>query len=156
MSDALEVALELPGRDDLVERRDGLAERARDLRQRRILVRVPLVERRRLELPLDAVEAGGDRRRVREVRVRVRPRDAVLDAQRVAAAANAEARRAVIPRPRDPGRGEGPGLVALVRVHVRRVEPRELARERDLARDPVAEERRAVRRAVLVEDVSLA
>src|SRR4029077_11138992 len=67
-----------------------------------------------------------------------------------------EARRAVVPRPCDPGRGEGPGLVALVRVHVRRVEPRELARERDLARDPVAEERRAVRRAVLVEDVSLA
>src|SRR5689334_12396261 len=121
-SDPLEVPLELPGGDDLVLRLeleprrveavlvhrvaerlareaallqlgDRLAERAGDLRERRVLVRVAAVERRRLELPLDAVETRRDRRREGEVRVRVRARDAVLDPERIAAPADAEARR---------------------------------------------------------------
>src|SRR5207249_5580321 len=79
----------------LLERRDRLAERARNLGQRRVLVRVPTIERRRLELPLDSVQAGGDRRGEGEVRIRVGAGDAILDAQRVAAPADAEARRAV-------------------------------------------------------------
>src|SRR2546425_2549404 len=171
-SDPLEVAHELPVGDRLVEGLlleprgvqvvldDALAEgRARDLRalelgdrlaqrlghlgERRVLVRVALVELRRLEPAREAVEPRGDRRGEREVGVRVRAGDPILDAEGRAHAAEPEAARAVVPPRDDTRRCEGARLVALVGVHARRVEVRQLARQRELARKPVAEERRA-------------
>src|SRR5437870_1497727 len=171
-SDPLEVAHELPVGDRLVEGLlleprgvqvvldDSLAEgRARDLRalelddrlaerlghlgERRVLVRVALVELGRFEPARNAVEPRGDRGSEREVGVRVRTGDPVLDAKALALAAKPEAARAVIPS-RDDARGrEGARLIALVGVHARRVEVRELAGHGELAREPVAEERRA-------------
>src|SRR5207247_728853 len=54
-----------------------------------------------------------------------------------------EAARVVLPPRADARRREGGRLVALVGVHARRVEVRELAGHRELAREPVAKERRA-------------
>src|SRR5437879_7225345 len=87
--------------------------------------------------------ARGDRVREREVGVRIRAGDPILDAEGLARAAEPEAARAVVPPRDDARRCEGAGLVALVGVHARRVEVRELARQGELAREPVAEERRA-------------
>src|ERR687888_26578 len=58
-----------------------LAQRARHLRQIGGLIDVPLEDGRRLDPVLDAVQAGGDRGRVGQVRVRVGARDAALGAQ---------------------------------------------------------------------------
>src|SRR5206468_11324046 len=125
-SDPLEVAHELPVGDRLVEGLlleprgvqvvldDTLAEgRARDLRafelgdrlaqrlghlgERLVLVRVALAELRRLEPARDAVEPRGDRRGEREVGVRVRAGDPILDAEGRARAAEPEAARTVVP-----------------------------------------------------------
>src|SRR5207244_907792 len=76
-------------------------------------------------------------------RVRVGAGNAVLDAQPRALAAETEAARAIVPARDDPRRRERSGLVPLERVDRRRVEVRELARTRDLPREPLAEERRA-------------
>src|SRR5437016_831721 len=84
---------------------------------------------------------------------RARARDAILDPQRRPLAARAEAGGAVVERPGDARRRERPGLVALVGVDVGRVEPRQLARARHLPGHPLAEERRAVGLALLVEQV---
>src|SRR3989449_144585 len=131
-SDPLEVAHQLPVRDHLVEGLlfepggvqvvldDALTQGgARDLRalelgdrlaqclghlgERRVLVRVPLVELGRLQPARDAVEPRRDRRGEREIGVRVRARDPVLDAQARTLAAEPEAARAIVP-PRDDAR----------------------------------------------------
>src|SRR5262249_8602964 len=54
------VAERLAGHAAPLELGDGLAERAGHLRELRVLVGVAAVERRRLQLLLDAVEARGD------------------------------------------------------------------------------------------------
>src|SRR5437016_10948891 len=134
-SDPLEVAHQLPVGDRLVEGLlleprgvqvvldDALAEgRARDLRalelldrlaqrlghlgERRVLVRVALVELGRLEPARDTVEPRRNRRGEREIRVRVRARDPVLDAQPLTGAAEPEATRAVVPAGDDARRRE--------------------------------------------------
>src|SRR5689334_16166504 len=126
----------------LLELADRFAERLRDLGQRGVLVGVALVGLRRLQLARDAMQAGRDRRREGEVRIGVGARDAVLDAKRCALTTQAKATRPVVPARHDARRRERAGLVALVRVHARRVEIRELARHRHLAGEPLAEERR--------------
>src|SRR6059058_1015834 len=107
-SDPLEVPLELPARDHLVEgleleprgvevvlvdlvaerlardlapleRRHRLTQRARHLRQAAVLVRAAVVEGRWLELLLFAGEPRRDGRGESQVRVRVRAGYAVLD-----------------------------------------------------------------------------
>src|SRR3989441_521405 len=155
-SDPLEVAHQLPVRDHLVEGLlfepggvqvvldDALTQGgARDLRalelgdrlaqclghlgERRVLVRVPLVELGRLQPARDAVEPRRDRRGEREIGVRVRARDPVLDAQARTLAAEPEAARAIVPPRDDARRRERARLITLVGVHARRVEVRELA-----------------------------
>src|SRR5687767_12613561 len=101
---------------------DRLAQRLRHLRQRRILVGVAVVRLGRLQLALDAVQAGGDGGRERQVGVRVGAGDPVLDTERRALAAQPEAAGAIVPADGDAGRREGPRLVSLVRVDAGRVE----------------------------------
>ncbi len=86
--------------DDLVllQRLERLAEMAGDARDlaalREHVVDVPLLRRPRVELPLDAVEAGAEQGRLRQVRVAGRVDGAVLEA---AAAGDADEARAVLP-----------------------------------------------------------
>src|SRR5207248_10016149 len=112
------------------------------LRQRGVLVGVALVELGRLQLAGDAVQAGGDRRREREIWVGVGAGDAVLYPEAGALAAQAEAARAVVPADRDPRRRERARLVALVGVHAGRIEVRQLARHRHLPGQRLTEQRR--------------
>src|SRR5262245_38046586 len=136
--------------DDLVAER-GARHRSRLERGRRLaqarreardvgLVRVALERRLELEALLDAVQARGEQRGEREVRVRVGAGDASLRAQRVAVPDDAEAARAVVVAPRECRRRPAPGGVALVRVDRRREEDRELARARDLPGDELLED----------------
>src|SRR5262245_946849 len=170
-SDPLEVTRQLPVGDDLVEgplleprgvqvvldhpfakRRprhlralqlgDRLAERLGHLGKRRVFVRVALVELGRLEPARDAVEPGGDRGREGQIRIGVGARDTILHAEASPFTAEPEATRPVVPAGHDPRGRKRSGLIALVGVHAGRVEVRELARHRELARQPVAEERR--------------
>ena len=72
---------------------------------------------------IDAVQSGRDQRGDREVRVHVAAGNAVLDAQRVAVADDAQRAGAVVHDPtRTRRRRERCRLVALVRVDVRREE----------------------------------
>src|SRR5688572_13559055 len=171
-SDALEVALALPvGHGALVglplraeevgvvlddfRAEDGLGEGARleagqrvaqvarDARELARRVEVALEARRRLELLLDAVEARGERGGEGEVRIGVRAGDAALDAECLSVADHAEAGRAVVVAPGEARRGPRGALVALVAVHVGRVEGHQLRSVRDPAGQHVAEEGRA-------------
>src|SRR4051812_27798538 len=81
-----------------VERGDRLAQRRREALRVR-LVRVPLDRRRRLEPLLDPVEAGGDQRREREVRVHVAAGNARLDPPRLAVPDHAEPAGPVVGSP---------------------------------------------------------
>src|SRR5262245_11916110 len=132
---------------------EGLAQRLRHLAERRVLVRIPLVERGGTEALRDAVEAGGDRRREGEIRVRVRAGNAILDAEARTFPAKPEAAGAIVPAAGDARRREAPRLIALVRIDGRRVEVRELAGHRHLAAEPLLEERRAPARAAGREQV---
>ena len=107
-------------------------------------VRVAVEARTGVEAVLDAVQAGRDRRREREVRVHVGAGDARLQPERRAVADDAIAARAVVDAPRQRGRRPRLGLVALVRVDRRRVHPRELVAARDLPAEPAAERGREV------------
>src|SRR4029077_7526571 len=129
--------------------RERVAQRLRHLGQRRPLVGVALEHGRRGELLLYAVEPRRDGGREGEVRIGVRPRDAVLHPEAPALAADAEAAGAVVPAPCDAGRREGAGLVALVGVDGRRVEVGQLSRHRHLAAEPLLEDRGALARSAL-------
>src|SRR5437868_1624524 len=74
------------------------------------------------ELVLDAVQTGRDGCREPHVGIRVRARDPAFDGQTGSVPDDAEAASPVVPAPHDRRRGEGGGLVALVRVHKRRIE----------------------------------
>src|SRR5437763_5450108 len=110
-----------------IERIDRVSQRGREPLGIR-LVRVALERRRQLESLLEAVQACGDHRREREVRVDVASGDPRLDALRAAVPDDAKAARAVVVTPRERGRRPRTGRVALVRVDVRREEERELPR----------------------------
>jgi hypothetical protein len=138
-------------------RPDLLAERA--LGERAALPRVDgLAQRRRERLglggrvgvadelgpgvgaALDAVEPGGQHRREAEVGVDVGAGDPALDPARLAVADDPEAARAVVATPGDRGRRPALGRVALVGVHGRRHEQRELADAAAQAAEEVAED----------------
>ncbi len=114
------------------------------------LVGVALQRRRRLQPLLDPVEAGRDHRRERQVGIDVAAGDPRLDAPRLAVADDPVAARPVVVAPRERGRRPASRRVALVRVDRRREEDRQLLRARDLAREPLAEERLVVRERRLV------
>src|SRR5262245_34591498 len=95
---------------------DGLAQRLGDLGQRAVLVGVALVELRRLEAALDAVQAGRDGGREGEIRIRVGAGHTVFHAEGAALSAEAESARAIVPARDDPGGRERARLVSLVGV----------------------------------------
>src|SRR6185503_19828818 len=175
--DALEVAEEFPVGDGLVEclllepavvqvvlddlrperrarRRgpiefvEGLAQRLRHLGEPRVLVRITLVEGRRLELLRQSVKPRGDGSGEGEIGIGLGTRDAVLHAEARALPAEAKATRAVVPAARDAGRREAARLIPLVGIDRRRVEIREVTRHRHLPGQPVPEQRRPRARAV--------
>src|SRR5262249_45575329 len=93
---------------------DRLAQRLGHLRQRGVLVRVALVELRRLETALDTVQSRRDGGREGEIGIRVGTRNAVLHAEGAALSAETEAARAIVPAGDDAGGRERARLVALV------------------------------------------
>src|SRR5712692_4720062 len=100
-----------PRAPELVER---LPERLGDLRQRRVFVGIALVDLRRLELLLDAVQPRRDGGGKGQVRIGVSTGDTVLDAEARVLAAEPEAAGPVVPAAGDSRRREGARLVALV------------------------------------------
>src|SRR5947208_11923553 len=120
------------------ERIDRLPERRWEpLRPR--LVRVPFERRRQLEPLVEPMQARGDHRGERKVRIHVTAGKPSLDALPVAVTDDAEAARAVVMTPGECRRRPRAGAVALVRVDVRGEEERELARARDLAGEETSE-----------------
>ena len=101
---------------------------------------------------LEAVQARGDQARHCEIRVDVAAGHPVLEPERRAVAHDPEGARAVVRTPRDRGRCKRLGLVALVRVDVRREQQREVALAGELAREEVLHLRRETVRAVARED----
>src|SRR5438067_13022422 len=95
------------------------------------------------------MQAGGDGGRKREVWVGIGTGNPALDTQPRAVADNPEAAGPVVPTPHDRGGRERGRLVALVRVHERRVEEREVAGERDQPGEVVLEQRRHAMRAAV-------
>src|SRR5437588_2648394 len=94
---------------------DRLAQRPGDPRDPLRFVGVPLEHRGRVELPLDAPQAGGDRRGERQVGIGVCARDPVLDPQALAFAHHAKPAGPVVVAPDRHHRRERPGPVAFVR-----------------------------------------
>ena len=121
-----------------LERRDRLAQRVREAVGVG-LVGVALERRRQLELLLDPVQAGRDDRREREIGIRVGAGDPRLRPQRRAVPDDPEAAGPVVAPPGERRRRPRAGRVALVRVHVRRQEDRELLQAGDLPRQPAVE-----------------
>src|SRR5690348_2157944 len=104
------------------------------------LVRVAFERRLELELLLDPMEAGGQERGEREVRVRVGTGDPRFGPARRAVPDDAEAARAVVVAPRERGGSPAARREALVRVDDRRDEDRKVAQARNLTGEVVAEE----------------
>ena len=148
-------------RDDLVaeggaghdaggEQVPGVAQRGRQARLVVGQVGVARVGRLELETVLDAVQAGGDDRAQRQVRVEVRAAGAVLEAQPGPWPTTRSAAGAVVVRPGDRGGGERARGIALVGVDVGRQQQRQLAQAGQLAGQerlehrPVAREQHAL------------
>jgi hypothetical protein len=111
----------------------SVAQRRRQARLVGRQVGVALVGWLELEALLDAVQPGRDQRRKRQVRVQVTPAGAVLEAQRVAVAHDAQRTGAVVVSPGHGGGGERALDIALVGVHVRRQQQGQLAQAGELA-----------------------
>src|SRR6185312_12248537 len=111
-----------PGDAALLQRRDRLPQR-----------------RREAQLVLDPVDAGGDHRREREVRVDVAAGNPRLDPKPLSMPDDAKAAGAVVVAPGERRRRPAAGRIALVRVDRRREEDRELLRARDLTGEEAAE-----------------
>src|SRR3954451_12978375 len=103
------------------------------------MARVRLVER---ELLIDAVQPGRDHRRHCEVGVDVAAGDAVLEAEAGPLTDHAQRAGAVVQTPLDGGRREGPRLITLVGVDVRREEVAQLTQSAELPGEEVLENRR--------------
>src|SRR5919198_3540893 len=109
---------------------DRLAQRRGNASEALVCVRVALEHRRRLAPVLDSLQAGGDHRRERQVRIRVRTRNPRLDPEAIAVADDPEPAGAVVVAPGERRRRPALRGVALVRVDVRGDEDRELAHVR--------------------------
>src|SRR6266581_7410369 len=99
----------------------------RHLRKIARRIDIALERRRRLDVMLDSIEAGGECGSEREIRIRIRTCSAAFNAQRLPVADDAKTCGAIVVAPRDACRRERARDVALVGRWIRRIKREHLA-----------------------------